>query len=69
MIEDADDICGFCGESGADKVPHPVRWPGEAHPESELVHADCEQEECRRAHAELSDHQRAAFLREVSSYG
>jgi hypothetical protein len=67
--EDIDDICGICGQPGADKIPHPVRWPGEADPGTELVHADCEQEECRRAHRELSDHQRRAFLREVSKYG
>ena len=46
------DICGFCGEAGADKIPHPVRWPGEQSPNSEFVHAECEQTECARAHYE-----------------
>lgn len=58
-----EDICGLCGEMGADKFPHPIHWPGEKIPDSELVHADCEQEECARAHAELSDDQRELFLR------
>ena len=59
----AEDICGFCGLPGADKFPHPVRWPGEKSAGTELVHAECENEECRRAHALLSDKQRANFLR------
>ena len=56
------DICGFCGESGADKIPHPIRWPGEQAPGTQLVHATCEDEECRRAHSLLSDKQRRDFL-------
>lgn len=60
-----EDICGFCGEPGADKIPHPVRWPGEQSAGTELVHADCEQEECRRAHAVLSDREREQFLRSI----
>ena len=67
--DDAEDICGLCGESGADKEPHPIHWPGEQRPESALVHAECEQEECLRAHAALTDSQRASFIREVSKYG
>ena len=59
----ADDLCGLCGEPGADKYHHPVYWPGEREPDGDLVHAACEQEECARAHAALSDQQRAAFLR------
>lgn len=57
------DICGFCGEPGADKIPHPIRWPGEAAPGTELVHSHCEAEECRRAHAALTEGQRTDFLR------
>jgi len=57
------DICGFCGEPGADKMPHPVRWPGEQSAGTELVHTACEQEECGRAHAELTPHQRDEFLK------
>ena len=64
-----EDICGFCGEPGADKIPHPVRWPGEYSADTELVHAECEQEECRRAHACLDDGQRRNVLREISKYG
>ncbi len=60
---DEADICGLCGEPGADKMPHPVHWPGEQVPDSEYVHADCENDECSRAHALLSDQQRQKFLR------
>ena len=57
-----DDICGLCGEPGADKYAHPEHWPGERVPDGQFVHASCEQEECRRAHAELTDAQRREFL-------
>jgi len=57
------DICGFCGQPGADKFPHPVRWPGEENAGTELVHAVCENAECGRAHRLLSDAERRAFLR------
>ena len=59
---DDDDICGLCGKPGADKIAHPVHWPGEAIPDDDRVHAECEAEECGRAHAELTDVQRAVFL-------
>lgn len=62
-MDDDEDICGFCGKPGANKIPHPVRWPGEQSAGTPLVHDDCEKEECRRAHAELSDSEREAFLR------
>lgn len=62
MCDESDDICGLCGEPGADKFAHPVHWPGEQMPDGPLVHASCEAEECRRAHACLSDSQRKAFL-------
>ena len=58
-------ICGLCGQPGADKYPHPIHWPGEAIPDTELVHAECEREECERAHAALSQRQRDAFLRSI----
>ena len=57
-----EDICGFCGQPGADKFPHPVRWPGERSAGTELVHAECEHEECGRAHSLLSDRERQNFL-------
>ena len=60
-----DDICGLCGELGADKIPHPVYWPGERRPDTEIVYAECEDEECKRAHAELSPEEREAFLRSI----
>ena len=60
---DDEDICGLCGEPGADKIAHPVHWPGEQVPDGELVHQACEDEECRRAHAALTDRQREQFLR------
>jgi hypothetical protein len=63
-----EDICGLCGEPGADKVPHPEHWPGEQIPDTDLVHAECEDEECRRAHSELTDAQRRAVIRGISGY-
>lgn len=60
------DICGLCGEPGADKIPHPLRWPGEQAPDTDLVHAECESEACRIAHEALSDKQRKEFLDLVS---
>lgn len=57
------DICGLCGLPGADKIPYPVHWPGEQIPDTDLVHASCESEECKRAHSLLSDKQRKDFLR------
>lgn len=65
MSEAEQDICGFCGLPGADKFPHPMRWPGEASAGTELVHAACESEECRRAHSLLSDAQRKAVLMSI----
>lgn len=65
MSDKDEDICGFCNKSGADKIPHPVRWPGEESAGTEFVHAECENEECRRAHSLLSDKQRANFLRSL----
>ena len=59
------DICGFCGLPESDKFPHPIHWPGEQSAGTELVHADCENEECRRAHSLLSDAQLLAFLRTI----
>lgn len=65
-MNDDEDICGLCGEPGADKFAHPEHWPGERRSETGFVHAECEQEECRRAHAALSDEQRQRFLRSIS---
>ena len=61
----SDDICGLCGKSGADKFAHPEHWPGEQIPDTELVHRECEDEECTRAHALLSTKEREAVLRSV----
>lgn len=61
-MNESDDICGFCGQPGADKVPHPVRWPGEESAGTVYVHVECEDHECGRAHSLLSDAQRADFL-------
>ena len=36
------DVCGLCGEPGADKIPHPHYWPTETRPDTEFVHATCE---------------------------
>jgi hypothetical protein len=63
--EEADDICGLCGEPGADKEPHPLYWPGERRPDTALVHAECEHQEQGRAHAALTPAQRDAVLRDA----
>lgn len=64
--EDDSDICGLCGEPGADKMAaHTgggVLWPGETAPDTDFVHQSCEQEEQRRAHALLSDSERGDIL-------
>lgn len=65
LEENRGDICGLCGQPGADKMPHPAHWPGERIPDSELVHAECEKAECQRAHAALTKDQRDAFLRSI----
>ena len=65
MIEEDDDICGFCGEIGADKIPHAVHWPNERVAGTKFVHAECEDEECWIAHALLSDKEREEFLRTI----
>jgi hypothetical protein len=36
ITEDDADICGLCGEPGADKIPHSVYWPGEQGPDGTL---------------------------------
>jgi len=65
--EENTDICGICGEPGADKYAHPCHWPGEKVPDGPLVHAACEQEECARAHREfrarVGDEGLRSFLR------
>jgi hypothetical protein len=52
-MTDNEDICGLCGLPGADKIPHPIRWPGERRTETDLVHTECEKEECSRSHTEF----------------
>ena len=64
MNDDDEDICGLCGEPGADKYAYPTHWPGEKVPDGPLVHETCETEECARAHAALTDEQRRDFLRD-----
>ena len=60
-VENAD-ICGLCGLSGADKIPHPIHWPNEQLPNSEFVHRECEEQECRRAHSVLTPKEIIRFL-------
>lgn len=62
MTAENEDVCGLCGEPGADKIAHPYHWPGERTPDGPFVHAACEDEECGRAHLELTDEERRAFL-------
>ena len=65
MNEENEDICGLCGEPGADKYAHPIYWPGERIPDGQFVHASCESDECGRAHGQLNDKQRKDFLRSI----
>lgn len=64
-----EEICGLCGETGADKMAIWTGggryWPGEEIPETECVHQECEQEETRRAFAALSEKERKQFLANV----
>lgn len=64
-----DDICSLCGQLGADKIPMPYYWPGQERPLSEFVHAECEDIECQRAHAELTQEQREEVLRSIMRHG
>ena len=54
----ADDICGYCGEAGADKMAlwtgGGLYWPGEFVPDTEMVHSKCEEEETKRARCFIS---------------
>ena len=71
MTEDngGDDVWGLCGEPGADKMAKWTGggkyWPGECASETEMVHSECEAEECRRAHSLLSQKERDSFLRSI----
>ena len=64
-----DDICGYCGKPGADKMAlwtgGGMYWPGEFVPETRVVHSKCEREETRRAHEALSQEQIDAVLRGI----
>lgn len=64
-----EDICGYCGNPGADKMAlwtgGGVYWPGELIPDTELVHGECERAETARAHAALSEEQRKRVLRSI----
>lgn len=51
--EEEQDICGLCGKPGADKIAHPMLWPGEKRSETGMVHSECESTECQRAHNEF----------------
>lgn len=60
-----DDTCGFCCKGGADKIPHPILWPGEESAGTPYVHAECEANECERAMLALTEKQRLAFLQTI----
>lgn len=64
-----EDICGLCGEPGADKMAlwtgGGKYWPGETMPDTEMVHQECEQEETERAWSILTQDERNAFLRKI----
>lgn len=63
IMDENEDICGFCGLPGADKVPHPIRWPQENCAGTDFVHAECESAECARASALCQGKEREDFLR------
>ena len=69
MKDEHEDISGLCDEPGADKMAlwtgGGIYWPGEEISETEFVHAECEQEETKRAHAALSDEEIGFFLRNI----
>lgn len=64
-----EDICGLCGEPGTDKMAGWTGggkyWPGEQASETQFVHASCEVEERRRAHAALTQPERDEFLEKI----
>ena len=64
-----EDICGLCGEPGADKVAlwvgGGVYWPGETVPDSRYVHDECERAETERAFNALTPGERERFLRSL----
>ncbi len=66
-MKDEEDICGLCGEPGADKMAlwtgGGKYWPNETVPETEMVHQSCEQDETERAFDELAQEEREAFCR------
>ncbi len=64
--DDEEDICGLCGEPGADKAACPVGWPGQRTPATPYVHSECEEAEACRAMEALTPGQRAAAIREAS---
>ena len=66
QLPDPADICGFCGLPGADKFPHPVRWPAENSAGTELVHAECEAAECLRGSNLCQGREREEFLRSTT---
>lgn len=58
-------ICGLCGHPGADKYAHLCHWPGEQVPDTELVHAACEDAERRRAYEAMTPGERNRFLSSI----
>ena len=73
MVSEDEGICGLCGQPGADKVAKwtggAIYWPGEERPEGDMVHLDCEKEECRRAYSQLSQPQRDRVIDDARRYG
>ena len=61
-----DDICGYCGKPGADKMALWTGggryWPGEFVPKTKYIHPECEREETERAFRELSQEEIDAVL-------
>ena len=65
-MSDSDErICGYCGLAGADKEPMKHPWPGQRLPSTEHVHARCDNEAAQEAFDQLSDKERADFLRRL----
>lgn len=70
MTTENEDICGLCGEPGANKMAlwtgGGIYWPGETIPDTEQVHDWCEKEETKRAHAALTQSERDEVLRGIT---
>ena len=57
----SDDICGYCGKPGAEKLPL-CSWPNQDDPQSEYVHAECENKAAQEAMDACSQQERDNWI-------